>query len=881
MQPFTLKSTKQINYDSKLKEYIIKNYDAESMTDKVKDFIAELQQNQNVISQMTGVVTNVDQIRTNKEIYLSYINQLEKLKGKMTFGKEEFSAKIEFTWTDTLKKSKFSSYNINFEFYNALFNYATLHFLLATFLAKEAGNEESILKEVTKNYRYAMGVYDIIKTEAAIKIPQKEMPIDLSSNFLDYLINLCNCYGQIKLYQIAEIKNSNFPLQSSLSQGISDLYTLCYKISCVQPLSKYGEEEFRQYLYNRAIYYNAMAYKKLKDDAMNKFKKEGEGYGLACSYQYALYKKLEECSANLKKCGNYIDQAKFLKFFDEQQKLGDEMVKKNTDVFHDSLKQDVLEVKLPSKNMITPLLPTDIMVGENVIKAQQEALKNPEAKTDGLEMLVPRQVKAMMSNYKDKIMQVITAHLDQCENETTINDFISQLNLPPKFTCDDLNDIPKEGNIEIPNELWNKISQCQQMGGTMGLSSTMQNIINHNDQMVGKLNSCLSSLANEEKDDMGNRNRFGNKWIRPPSSNFNKDMILQCQKLLSTLNQTKQFDQKENNDIIEKAKYFELISLPRETLTQKIPGRVVDVKKPVFSNDEQDLRDKIVDLKSDRQRCMNIINPIFEDLNNDGNIVNLFVNVLAKKSTEQAIFEKNKEDYEKKFTELDEITKEIKKKKDDILEMLPSVKNALNNNNNNNNVGGDAMNFFKSLDDYANEYLKKHEKLRKGSDYYNGIERNVNECCGGINNFLQKRFDEKNALIQSITGFSPNPPQNFNNNNNNNNNFNNFNNNNNNNDVNDFLNPAKNLYTNLNVKQFNYSEQQRLDKMKYANVKNNNNFPQNNFNNNNNNFPQNNFNNNNNNFPQNNFNNNNNFPQNNFNNNDNFPQNNFNPNPNN
>ena len=63
--------------------------------------------------------------------------------------------------------------------------------------------------------------------------------------------------------------------------------------------------------------------------------------------------------------------------------------------------------------------------------------------------------------------------------------------------------------------------------------------------------------------------------------------------------------------------------------------------------------------------------------------------------------------------------------------MLPSVKNALNNNNNN-NVGGDAMNFFKSLDDYANEYLKKHEKLRKGSDYYNGIERNVNECCGGI-----------------------------------------------------------------------------------------------------------------------------------------------------
>ena len=146
------------------------------------------------------------------------------------------------------------------------------------------------------------------------------------------------------------------------------------------------------------------------------------------------------------------------------------------------------------------------------------------------------------------------------------------------------------------------------------------------------------------------------------------------------------------------------------------------------------------------------------------------------------------------------------------------------------------MNFFKNLDDYANEYLKKHEKLRKGSDYYNNFDRNVNECCGGINNFLQKRFDEKNALIQSLTGFNPNQQQNFNNNN-----FNNNFNNNNNNDSNDFLNPSKNLYTNLNVKQFNYSEQQKLDKMKYSNVKYNN-IPQNNFNNNNNNFPQNNFN---------------------------------------
>ena len=44
------KKTKPIDMDSKLKEYVIKNYDNESLTENVKNYFAELTQNRNVIS---------------------------------------------------------------------------------------------------------------------------------------------------------------------------------------------------------------------------------------------------------------------------------------------------------------------------------------------------------------------------------------------------------------------------------------------------------------------------------------------------------------------------------------------------------------------------------------------------------------------------------------------------------------------------------------------------------------------------------------------------------------------------------------------------------------------------------------------------------------
>jgi len=52
--------------------------------------------------------------------------------------------------------------------------------------------------------------------------------------------------------------------------------------------------------------------------------------------------------------------------------------------------------------------------------------------------------------------------------------------------------------------------------------------------------------------------------------------------------------------------------------------------------------------------------------------------------------------------------------------------------------------------------MQKNEKLRKGRDYYSGLEMKINEVLNASKKFIQQREIEKEALIQSITRMSYN-----------------------------------------------------------------------------------------------------------------------------
>ena len=237
-----LKTCKAIDLDSKLKEYVIQNYDNESLTEKLKSYFTQINQNRAVMSQMGTYQDSIDQLKQNISIISSYINMLSAVKAKMTFGKESYSCKVEFIWYDTIKESKYCSYNIFFEIYNAMFNLAVCYYNLGTQIAKNA-------------------------TEKS-----KELPFDLFQPHLDYCKVMCELHGQIEIYHIAKEASPNkFGLHARLLCVVSQLYHRARFLADGPQTKKGTKDELLYFLTNRESYYKGLMCKELREEVRKKF----------------------------------------------------------------------------------------------------------------------------------------------------------------------------------------------------------------------------------------------------------------------------------------------------------------------------------------------------------------------------------------------------------------------------------------------------------------------------------------------------------------------------------------------------------------------------------------------------------------------------------
>ena len=736
------KKAKSIDMDSKLKDYVIKNYDNASLTDKVKTYFAELTQNRNVISLMGEKQESIDQLKQNANIITTYVNEIMAIKQKMTFGKESYGCKIEFTWNDTLKGSSWSSYNIWFEIYNAIFNLAVTNFCLGVGVGK-AATDKNGRKDALNYYKHAMYLFNVIKEEAQTKIPEKELPYDLYPSHMNYCMSLCEINGQIEIYKIAKENNPNgYSLHAKLLFEVSKLYEKA-KSLCENPQTKKGtSESVIAFFENRVHYYKALMYKVLKDGKKNEFDEKGLGFGEALFFQAAYVESLLECEKNLKKCGKLVDADSFEKELEQEKLVGQQMQDLNERIYHQFIPRSE-QVNLEKKNMMSMTLPEDLYIRENSMKIKSDE----RIFCSDLELLVPREVKSMINAYKSKMNDFISQNLDQYENEGTINNFIQSLFLPKKLTerPEDVKD--DEPPREFPPQLWDKIERVQQLGGTMALSRIMNGIMNKSQYLINQCQQLLRSLEAEDRDDQNCRKRFGNKWFREPSQKLNFKLIQGAQTYIQNLQKTKQFDQQQNNEIMNNARCFEQLLLPRQQLVYNIPKR--EELKIAELPEEKEVRNEILKLYSLGDKCMNIIKPIFTELNDDSIIISYFIDVLAKKTTEQAIYERFKESYEAKFTELKTLSEDVKRQKSVVSNVLQR-NSAKIRDKPQPNIHNEAMNYFRMLDQYANMFMNEYEKIMKGDKYYNGLYEKISNLVKLGNEWMIKRSDEKDAMLSTL-----------------------------------------------------------------------------------------------------------------------------------
>ena len=125
MKHIRLKISNEMNLKSSFLEYISNNNGQQSITQKLNDFFSDFNQNRNFITHISDELNSIIDLENIVQINTKYFNQLVAIKSKMLNG-----LNFDFAWTDTISDKLISSSNINFEYYNVLFNLATLFFYL-------------------------------------------------------------------------------------------------------------------------------------------------------------------------------------------------------------------------------------------------------------------------------------------------------------------------------------------------------------------------------------------------------------------------------------------------------------------------------------------------------------------------------------------------------------------------------------------------------------------------------------------------------------------------------------------------------------------------------------------------------------------------------
>ena len=276
--------------------------------------------------------------------------------------------------------------------------------------------------------------------------------------------------------------------------------------------------------------------------------------------------------------------------------------------------------------------------------------------------------------------------------------------------------------------------------------------MNKSNYLLYSLENLLHYFQAEDIDDNNCRQKFRENWRRAPSQQLNYQMVQAAQQFISNLNRAKEYDQKENDDIINNSKHFEQLILPKEKLNENIP--VEEEIKEEYNEDEKEVkieRSKLYDLED---KCIHIIRPIFSQLNDDSIIITQFMEVLAKQTTEQIIFERSKNSFQSKLNELKTVSEEVKKQEEVINKIVKKNIEKIMQKSNDNKSEDKKMQYYANLYQLCNLFLNKYDKIMKGDNYYNEMKDKIDNLIKCANDWMIKRSNEKNSMINNMNNLS-------------------------------------------------------------------------------------------------------------------------------
>ncbi|CAI2168502.1 19233_t:CDS:10 [Funneliformis geosporum] len=437
------------------------------------------------------------------------------------------------------------------------------------------------VKRACQHFQYAAGCFKHLN-EVIVAEMRIAPPLDLSSDMLKVLTNTMLAQAQECFWQKAVHDKYKDGTVAKLANQVSIYYEHAHEIaSNNSEIANIFGQGWLTHLQVKSWHFHAAA----------EFRKSSE-----CISQ----NKYGEEIARLQVCQEYIkkglDQCRHLreaviKDLESVQAAVQSNLKralKDNDIIYLQMVPSSLSLTSIGKaNMATPNIPPEVkdpisLMNERSILGVPLFVK-----------LVPYAVHQAHSVYSDRkeklVRDEILSKLHELIN--ICNSTLRSLNLPAA-----LNEVDQRS--QIPPSILSMSREVRNEGGLARLNAMFDTLQDKSRIVYQTLDEALAFLDQECTDDEEFRNKFGEKWTRPPSLSANKELTEKAESYRKVYDQAYKSNKILQNGLEQQSEALDILSSDREILEERVPPEIT-------SESDVDDVDGVQKIKDDLRALIN------------------------------------------------------------------------------------------------------------------------------------------------------------------------------------------------------------------------------------------------------------------------------------
>ncbi|CAI2387221.1 unnamed protein product [Moneuplotes crassus] len=712
MLPIQYRKTEDISLFDAVESYAVRNFGPREF-ESIKSQIQDLQDYRTEIADMDSL-DDVLLMEKYEKILLDYYIGMRFLEKKFTFGSKEDTVKLAFPWKDSQTNEKIKGKgSLQLELNSILYNLGAVMNNIGVYTPLEG----DAIRDVSQKFQEAAWLFDHIRKNLdGLKPSERSHDFTVENLMFNSTIQLAQ--SQYCFFKKAESASMNPGVCAKIAYQLKTFFEEAANYCKPSKVLKKGGFLSNTEFY--ITYYEAIAHyfkgREIKDGAED----NGGGMGKAEGHLKFALALINKASTNNPRTESALKDRKknIKKEYEDAKEI-------NKNVYYEGCASlDELD-KIESKNY-------------TLHRSIQVKLDSEFPGGENFEVFLPMGVRKLEAEFHQEANQIINQNVETLLKLSADEDnFLTSFGLPQAIYS-------ISNKQEIPDDLWNRVSEFQQKGNFAYLQSLLSGVKLNRENCLNLVQKCQKSLMDEEQEDAALKATYGKSWNRLPSTSLNSEMKSRIESYNANLQKAMETDATVESNVEAIKPKMQYLQLSRNELTQQMPESksANTSSSPCIANLEEAI-EQLNNLKREREGLIAKMTGALSsaDLRRDLFKVNAGEMKREKAfSSHLSKLQTNEEDFDTQQTKSSEILSTID---DNMISFTELVSGSEDN---------EKTQFFKSIDSGLKVYYDNMNLLQNGDKFYKQMYEYLTSLHLYIVDFVSSRNVEKDELVESLGG---------------------------------------------------------------------------------------------------------------------------------